>query len=57
MAANTGGELYDLYDMVFKQKKVCPYCIAGMVVNLSTAVIIAPVVLKSVKKLFRNNKR
>ncbi len=57
VAANTGGALYYLYDMVFKQKKVCPYCIVGMVVNLSTAVIIAPVVLKSLKKLLSNNKR
>jgi len=51
VAANAGGALYYLYNMVFKQKKVCPYCIAGAAINISSAVIVAPVVLKSIKKL------
>lgn len=53
VAANAAGALYYLGDMLFKQEKVCPYCIAGAAINLFSAVIIAPVVLKSVRKLFR----
>lgn len=52
VAANAGGALYYLYDMIFKQKKVCPYCIAGAAINISSAIIVAPIVLKSIKKLF-----
>ena len=49
---NTAGAVYYLYDMIFKQKKVCLYCVTGAVINIASAVIIAPVVIKGIKKLF-----
>ena len=50
IAGNAAGALYYLYDMIFKQKKVCPYCIVGGAINLASAVIVAPLVLKAIKK-------
>ncbi len=52
IAANTAGAVYYLDDMIFKQKKVCPYCIAGAAINIASALLIAPVVGKALKKLF-----
>jgi uncharacterized membrane protein len=52
IAGNAGGAVYYLYDMIFKQKKVCPYCIAGAAINIASAVIVAPLVLKAIKKSF-----
>jgi uncharacterized membrane protein len=49
---NTAGAAFYLYDMIFKQKKICLYCVAGAVINFASAVIIAPVVTKGFKKLF-----
>lgn len=53
VAANTAGAIYYLGDMIFKQKKVCPYCIAGAAINIASAVIIAPTFLKGIRKFFR----
>lgn len=52
IAGNAAGAVYYLYDMIFKQKKVCPYCIVGAAINLASAVIVAPLVLKAIKKSF-----
>lgn len=52
VAGNAAGAVYYLYDMIFKQKKVCPYCIVGAVINLASAAIIAPTLAKAFKKIF-----
>ena len=51
IAGNAGGALYYLYDMIFKQKKICPYCIAGAAINITSAIIVAPLALKGIRKL------
>ena len=51
--ANAAGALYYLADMTKKQKKVCPYCIAGAVINLASAAVIAPIVRNVFRKWFR----
>lgn len=52
VAGNTIGAVYYLYNMIFKQKKICLYCVTGAAINIASAIIIAPTVIKSVKKLF-----
>lgn len=47
IAANAIGAVFYLGKMIFKQQKVCPYCIAGAAINLASAAIFAPVVVKS----------
>ncbi len=49
---NAAGAGYYLYNMIFKQKKVCIYCVGGAVINFASAAIIAPTFLQSFKKLF-----
>jgi uncharacterized membrane protein len=49
---NTAGAIYYLYDMIFKQKKICLYCLAGAAVNIASAVIVAPLVKRSIRQLF-----
>ncbi len=51
IASNAGGAVYYLYNMIFKQRKICPYCIVGAGINIASAVIIAPVVFKSLRRL------
>lgn len=41
-----------MYNMFFKKKKVCIYCVTGAGLIFSTAAIIAPTVAKSAKKIF-----
>jgi uncharacterized membrane protein len=53
IAANAAGAVYYLYNMIFYQKKICPYCIAGAAINFASATIITPLVMKSISKLFR----
>lgn len=50
VAGNVAGALYYLYDMGFNQKKVCLYCVAGAVINIASAVIIAP----NIKRAWKN---
>jgi uncharacterized membrane protein len=38
--------------MIFVQKKICLYCVTGAAINIASAVIIAPTVLKGMRKLF-----
>lgn len=52
VAGNTAGALYYLKNMISQQQKVCPYCIAGAIINVASAVIIAPVVYKSLQRFF-----
>lgn len=52
VTANAAGAVLYLGNMIFKQKKVCPYCIAGAVINLVSAAVIAPTVAKAFHKLF-----
>jgi uncharacterized membrane protein len=52
IAANAAGALYYLYNMAFFQKKICPYCIAGAAVNIASAVIMKPLFVKSISKIF-----
>jgi uncharacterized membrane protein len=39
------------YNMLFKKKKVCIYCLTGAALIFSTAAVIAPTVLTSAKKM------
>lgn len=48
---NAAGAAHFLFNMVTKQKKVCLYCVTGALINFASAVIIAPTVLKGVKKM------
>lgn len=54
VAGNLGGALYYLYDMTFKQKKICLYCVTGAAVNIASAIIIAPAILKSIRNIIRS---
>jgi uncharacterized membrane protein len=53
VAGNTAGAVYYLYDMIFKQKKICLYCLTGAAINIASAVIAAPLVKRSIKQLLR----
>lgn len=53
VGGNAAGAVFYLYNMIFKQKKVCLYCVAGAAINIASAVIIAPTFIKSLKKMFR----
>ncbi|MBA4139814.1 MAG: vitamin K epoxide reductase family protein [Segetibacter sp.] len=52
VGGNAAGAVFYLYNMIFKQKKVCLYCVAGAAINIASAVIIAPTFIKSFKKMF-----
>ncbi|MDT0691342.1 vitamin K epoxide reductase family protein [Salegentibacter sp. F188] len=41
-----------LYDMLFRKKKLCMYCLAGAGVIFASAAIIEPVVNKNIKRIF-----
>lgn len=51
VAGNAVGALFYLYKMIFEQKKICLYCVTGAAINIASAVIIAPTVIKSAKKM------
>ena len=53
VAANLSGALYYLWDMAFRQKKICLYCMTGAAINIASAVIIAPTVLKGIARAMR----
>lgn len=46
------GAVQMTYDMLFKKKKICIYCLTGAGIIFSTAAIIAPTVMASAKKVF-----
>ncbi len=52
IGANAAGAVYYLHNMIFHQNKICPYCITGAAINIASAIIIAPNVIKIVKRLF-----
>lgn len=52
VAANAAGALYYLYNMAFYQKKICPYCVAGAAINIASAVIMKPLLMNSLFKIF-----
>jgi uncharacterized membrane protein len=51
VAGNAAGAAYYLANMIFKQKKICIYCVTGAANNFASAAIIAPAVLKSIRRL------
>jgi uncharacterized membrane protein len=52
IAGNAAGAVYYLQNMIFKQKKICLYCVTGACINIASAIIIAPAFLRSLKNLF-----
>lgn len=53
--ANAAGAVRFMRKMIFVQKKICIYCVAGALINFASAVIIAPTVKKGVMKLLNNS--
>lgn len=51
IAGNAAGAVYYLANMLWKQKKVCLYCVAGAAINLASAIIIAPTVFKAIRRM------
>jgi uncharacterized membrane protein len=56
LAGNAIGALYYLYKMIFKQKKICLYCTTGAAINIASAIIVTPIVVKQARKLSRQVK-
>ena len=52
VVANAIGAVSYLNNMIFKQKKICLYCVTGAAINIASAIIVAPVVVKGLKKMF-----
>ena len=50
--ANACGAAFYMYTMIFKQKKICLYCVTGALINFMSAAVVAPLVVKSGKKVF-----
>jgi uncharacterized membrane protein len=53
LAGNAIGAVYYLYNMIFKQKKICLYCTTGAAINIASAIIVTPIVIKQVRRLSR----
>lgn len=53
IAGNAAGAVYYLYE-IFKQKKICLYCVLGAAINLTSAALVAPLVQNSVKKITKS---
>lgn len=51
IAGNAAGAAYYLFNMIFFQKKICPYCVAGAAINFASAVIMKPLFMKAVAEL------
>lgn len=54
LAGNAMGGVYYLHNMIFKQKKICLYCMAGAAINIASLFIMAPAVLRSAKQLLKD---
>lgn len=52
IAGNAAGAIYYLYNMAFKQKKVCLYCVTGAAINIASAIIVAPTVVRTLRNIF-----
>ncbi|MBW3544264.1 MAG: hypothetical protein KY428_01475 [Bacteroidetes bacterium] len=48
---HTLGAVHMTYNMLFKKKKICIYCLAGAGLIVSSAALIAPTVMNSARKL------
>lgn len=48
---NAAGAAYYLYEMIFQEKKICIYCLAGAVINFASAAILFPVIKRSRKRV------
>ena len=53
VAGNAAGAVYYLFNMIFKQRKICPYCVTGAAINIASAIIIAPTVVEGIRKLVK----
>ncbi len=53
VTGNAIGAVYYLYDMTFKQKKICVYCLTGAAINFASAIIAIPLMKKSLRKLYK----
>lgn len=53
VAGNAAGAIVYLHSMIFKQKKVCLYCITGALINIASAALITPLVKTAIKKIFK----
>lgn len=49
VAGNAAGATYYLYEMAFKQKKACVYCLAGAAINFASVALVAPVFKRIVR--------
>jgi len=48
VTANALGALFYLQNMIFKQKKVCLYCLGGAAINIASSIIAVPLAVKSI---------
>ena len=55
IAGNAAGAIYYLYNMIFRQKKICLYCVTGAGINIASAIIIAPTIIRTLKSIFASN--
>jgi uncharacterized membrane protein len=53
---NAAGAVRFMMNMITKQKKICIYCTTGAIINFTSAIIIAPVVIKSLRRLFNTRR-
>lgn len=51
VAGNAAGAAYYLYEMAFKQKKACVYCLAGAAINFASVALIRPVFKRIAKSI------
>lgn len=54
---HTFGAAKMTYNMLFKKKKICIYCLTGAGIIFSTTAVIAPTILDSTKKVFGFSRR
>lgn len=54
---HTFGAAQMTYNMLFKKKKICIYCLTGAGIIFSTTAVIAPTILDSAKKVFGFSRR
>lgn len=52
VAGSAVGAIFYLHKMIFKERKICPYCLTGAAINVVSAIIIVPTIRKSIRKIF-----
>jgi uncharacterized membrane protein len=55
IGGNAIGAVYYLSNMIFKQKKICVYCVTGAVINIASAVVVAPLFRSAVRKMMNRS--